>query len=245
MGPREFYEVIASTQDRALALARAGAVPGSSVVARSQTAGRGRNGHRWWSAPGALHLSIVLPAPAGPATLIPLALGASIGEALRAEYGAPIVVKWPNDLVVIGTGGRPRKLGGILVDRVAGSAGPAAVAGIGVNVAVDERALPPQLTGSVASLHEYAARAPELGAVEALVASTALATATELAGPDGARAWIPRCRAALWGVGRRAFVDGVDRGTIAGLEDDGALLVRDGPTLVPISAGDLRVGEPA
>lgn len=53
MGPREFYEVVDSTQDRAIELARSGAAEGTLVVARTQRLGRGRLDHGWWSPAGA------------------------------------------------------------------------------------------------------------------------------------------------------------------------------------------------
>ena len=62
-----------------------------------------------------------------PARLLPLALSVGVAAALE-RAGAQVLVKWPNDLVLGG-----RKLGGVVVEMVAGSP----IAGIGINVAND------------------------------------------------------------------------------------------------------------
>ena len=59
--PLHFYERVGSTNDLALALAAAGAVHGTAVLADLQEAGRGRRGRSWWSPPGAgMYLSVVV-----------------------------------------------------------------------------------------------------------------------------------------------------------------------------------------
>ncbi|MEM0128543.1 MAG: biotin--[acetyl-CoA-carboxylase] ligase, partial [Thermoplasmata archaeon] len=137
MALREFYEVLPSTQDRAIALARAGAPPGSRVVARSQTAGRGRLDHRWWSPRGVgVYLSAIAEAPPPPRTRFALAVGTCLAEALEPLSPVPLRVKWPNDLWAEVPAGPARKLAGVLIDEVATpSHGLREVVGVGVNVA--------------------------------------------------------------------------------------------------------------
>jgi len=105
-----------------------GAVQGVVVRAVEQTAGRGRRGNTWYSAPGGSYQSVGLPPipPGAPVavSLLPLALAVGVATAL-GQAGAQVLVKWPNDLVL-----RERKLGGIIVELVAGTP----IAGIGVNV---------------------------------------------------------------------------------------------------------------
>ena len=58
---REHHASLPSTNDRALAWARAGAPHGAMVTADAQSAGRGRLGRRWESPPGeGLYVSLVL-----------------------------------------------------------------------------------------------------------------------------------------------------------------------------------------
>jgi BirA family transcriptional regulator, biotin operon repressor / biotin---[acetyl-CoA-carboxylase] ligase len=101
--------------------------PGVLLVARHQTAGRGRRGRRWHSAPGA-GLTFSLSARAGRLAGLPLAAGIAVARALRGLGAEAVELKWPNDLVVRGA-----KLGGILVQTRAALA----VIGIGINVQPD------------------------------------------------------------------------------------------------------------
>jgi len=241
---REAHDELPSTQDRAVALARAGAPEGTRVVARRQTHGRGRLDHSWVSPTGGLYLSIVLPAHGPAAPMLSLALAARILDAFHQRHGVPVGLKWPNDLLVVVAGRPPRKLGGILVDRVVASGGAAvAVAGIGINVTLPRGAVPAELAGHVASLGEFVGPSPDLVALEEEVAALALEAAHALGSPEGTAAALRRCRELLYGVGLWASVDHGLRGRIAGLADDGALWLATGTDRVAIRAGDLRVEE--
>lgn len=102
-------------------------------LAEAQTAGRGRRGNDWQSAP---YRNIMLSLSWGfdhwPATItgLSLAVGLVVAEYLNQEYNINTSIKWPNDLLVNG-----KKLGGILVD-VSGESGGTCnvVVGIGLNV---------------------------------------------------------------------------------------------------------------
>lgn len=110
-----------------IALAAQGAAEGLWLRAVEQSAGRGRQGRAWVSAPGNLYTSTLVRLRAsdpGPATLA-LVASVALDEALRA-YGADPWIKWPNDLFV-----GDAKLTGILLER----SGDAVVVGIGVNLA--------------------------------------------------------------------------------------------------------------
>lgn len=119
--------------------ARAGAEEGLVVVTEHQTAGRGRLDRGWETPAGtALTFSVLLRPEVPPARWpwLPLLTGYAVAKAL-AGVGFGAVLKWPND-VLLGE----RKVAGILVERVEGPAGPAAVVGIGLNVLLDEDQLP-------------------------------------------------------------------------------------------------------
>ena len=92
-----------------------------AVVAREQTAGRGRRGRHWESPPGGLYISVVMENE----PLLPLRAGLATRDALQPHCPARIGVKWPNDLLCDGA-----KLGGVLCE----AEGDRAVAGIGVNL---------------------------------------------------------------------------------------------------------------
>jgi BirA family biotin operon repressor/biotin-[acetyl-CoA-carboxylase] ligase len=127
--PRLHLRETTSTNAVARELAASGAPHGTLVTAAAQTAGRGRHGRAWASAPGSLLLSLVI---GDPDRYLPLRAGLAV-----ADLAGPAArVKWPNDVLL-----RGRKVAGVLVEGrpVEGWA----VLGIGVNAAVDPSALPP------------------------------------------------------------------------------------------------------
>jgi BirA family transcriptional regulator, biotin operon repressor / biotin---[acetyl-CoA-carboxylase] ligase len=123
----------ASTMEEVDRHARAGAVEGLTVVARHQTAGRGRAGRQWLDSGDASLLGSVLLRPTLPLERLgplPLVIGLAIANALDPETGVELLLKWPNDLM-----GRHGKVGGILVtSRVAGERPDWMTAGFGINV---------------------------------------------------------------------------------------------------------------
>ncbi len=133
-------EETASTNADAAEAARAGAPEGVVVVAEHQTAGRGRLDRTWESPPGSgLAMSAVLrPAELAIAnwSWIPLMAGIATAEAV-AQFGLVAQLKWPNEVEADG-----RKLAGILVERIESPNGPAAIVGIGLNVAMTADQLP-------------------------------------------------------------------------------------------------------
>jgi BirA family transcriptional regulator, biotin operon repressor / biotin---[acetyl-CoA-carboxylase] ligase len=109
------------------------------LLARAQTAGRGRAGRSWLSAPGkslTFSLAWKFSLPVHALVGLPLAIGVSIAESL-AMFNVSARLKWPNDVLYEG-----RKLAGILIESAAAGRAPHdaswAVIGIGINMAVSE-----------------------------------------------------------------------------------------------------------
>jgi BirA family biotin operon repressor/biotin-[acetyl-CoA-carboxylase] ligase len=235
-------EACDSTNDEAARLARAGARHGTVVIARAQRAGRGRDGRVWASPRDAgLYLSAVIrpPLPLVGVPPLTLAIGVGLCDAARA-MGAPAMLKWPNDALVHG-----KKLAGVLVE--AHSQGPrldAIVVGIGVNLAAG--ALPPELAATAITLEEAAGAPVDRAAfLEQLLARVEGWSDRYIAGglPAIAPAWHERMAA---GISARARIDGADlRGEVAGLDGDGALLLRDSlGRLHRVRSGDVEVIRP-
>ncbi|MDD5302374.1 MAG: biotin--[acetyl-CoA-carboxylase] ligase [Elusimicrobia bacterium] len=111
-----------STQAVARRLAEEGAPDGTLVWALSQTAGKGRMGRRWRSAPGGLYASWLLRPQFAPGRLgeLSLACGEALAEALR-DLGATTMVKPPNDVLALCPDGKARKLCGILCEAAGDS----------------------------------------------------------------------------------------------------------------------------
>lgn len=130
----------ASTNADLAAAAQAGAPEGTVHVTAHQTAGRGRLDRSWEAPPGSgVTASILLRPSAVPDhlwTWLPLLTGVAVAEAVVA-LGADVRLKWPNDVLAA-----DRKLAGILVERIETPDGPAAVVGVGINVAMTDAQLP-------------------------------------------------------------------------------------------------------
>ncbi len=128
--------LLESTNTHLLAMPPPPAGSAHVVLAENQTAGRGRRGRQWIAPPGgAVCLSIGWSYGDMPADLsaISLVTGVCVREALLSFGAAGVHLKWPNDLIT-----PDGKLGGILIELRAESAGPAyVVVGIGLNVQLD------------------------------------------------------------------------------------------------------------
>lgn len=145
--PRVHLRRTDSTNDRARALAIAGAPHGTLVSASEQTAGRGRQGRRW-SAPASSSVlaSLVLRWPISDRSppLLPLLAAVAVCDVV----GERARIKWPNDIVIEDVAAsedraRLAKLAGILVEGRPQEGW--AVLGIGINVAVRLGELPADL----------------------------------------------------------------------------------------------------
>ena len=118
--------------DLAHTLASGGAPAGTLVLANEQTAGRGRGGRAWVSAPGdGLWLTLIeRPRSEGAVAVLSLRLGLRIARALERWTRDPVRLKWPNDLYTA-----RGKLGGILVEtRWRDACVDWAAIGVGINI---------------------------------------------------------------------------------------------------------------
>jgi BirA family biotin operon repressor/biotin-[acetyl-CoA-carboxylase] ligase len=129
------YDTLGSTNAEALALARAGERGPLWVTAKTQTAGRGRRGKAWASAPGNLYATLLLTEPSAPefAPQLSFVAGLALWDALLC-FGPMLFrmmfLKWPNDLLIGGS-----KIAGILIEGESDPKFSVAI-GIGVNCAV-------------------------------------------------------------------------------------------------------------
>jgi BirA family transcriptional regulator, biotin operon repressor / biotin---[acetyl-CoA-carboxylase] ligase len=126
------HETLGSTNAEALALARRGEA-GIWITAERQTAGRGRRGNAWESAPGNLYATLLLADPAPPEHAPQLSFVAALAVHDAIAQCAPalrprLALKWPNDVLY-----DANKLAGILIEGDSEGARLAVVVGIGVN----------------------------------------------------------------------------------------------------------------
>jgi BirA family biotin operon repressor/biotin-[acetyl-CoA-carboxylase] ligase len=224
----EVFTELPSTNERLLAAAP---VPGKLdvCIAEFQTAGRGRRGRRW-NAPLASGICLSggwqfagMPAELGALTL---AVGVAVRRVLARIAGITIALKWPNDLVF-----DERKLGGILLEMKAEAHGGAhVVAGVGLNVAL-RSALLPSLSdwprGAIDLATALGTEPPSRAALAGALVNELAALFADYPG-QGFAAYRGEWRAADYLRGRAVELDeaaGRLRGTAAGIDADGALLV--------------------
>jgi BirA family transcriptional regulator, biotin operon repressor / biotin---[acetyl-CoA-carboxylase] ligase len=140
----ELVDEIDSTNTELMRRARAGrALDAVLLVARRQSAGRGRMGRPWQSqaddadAAPSLTFSLGLPLAPRDWSGLSLAVGVAVAETLDPQGQAGLSLKWPNDLWL-----QDRKLGGILIETAIAQGEAAAattaaryvVIGIGLNI---------------------------------------------------------------------------------------------------------------
>ncbi len=211
--PRLHLRSVDSTNVRAQALASAGAPHGTLVTAATQTAGHGRQGRSWVTPAGrALACSLVL---RDPPRLLPMLAALAVADVADRLDGAGrrAAIKWPNDVLLDG-----RKVAGILAEGRPQEGW--VVLGIGLNVAVEEDALPPELRTIATSL----GGAPD--DVERALQLLLERLEHWLAAPPAEAMDAYRARDALAG---RAISWNGGHGTALGVADDGRLRVRAAP----------------
>ena len=253
-----WYSTVPSTNDLAGALAERGAREGCAVIAEAQSAGRGRHGRAWSSPPGAgLYISAILRPPTHALSLLTIAAGVAVAEAVQSATGLDPSLKWPND-VYLGEG----KLAGVLAeagsmddgedDTEQGGAdlhggsdlyGPRlkyVVMGIGINIM--PAAHPPEVAARATSIEEELGRSIDRGLLltECLASLATRYEELRQGRSEGVlSAWRTRSAATL---GRTVEWDagGPRRGVADGIGDDGALLVRTDEGLEKVISGEVR-----
>jgi len=143
-------------------------------------------------------------------------------EAVRAEAGVAVKLKWPNDLLAGG-----RKLGGVLVEaELAGERIAQAVLSLGLNVNLSPADLSAELRESATSLREQTGGEHEVAALAARTLDALGQRWEDLMGSGEGLARVWRQFDAL--LGREVVVlsgDGPTRGRVQGVDADGRLLL--------------------
>jgi BirA family biotin operon repressor/biotin-[acetyl-CoA-carboxylase] ligase len=232
------HDSLASTNAEALALARSGERGPLWIVARQQSAGRGRRGNAWVSPPGNLYATLLLTDPAPPECAPQLSFVAvlALHDAIAAcapALAKALTLKWPNDLLC-----GDAKLAGILIEGERAGDALAVAIGIGVNCISH----PSQTPYPATDLKGEGVLADAATVFEALTASLAqrLAAWRRGAGFAAIRAdWMARA-AGMGGDMRARLPDREIIGRGEGLDAHGRLLLRlpDG-SVQAIAAGDV------
>lgn len=221
-------------------------VPGIAEVllAEVQTAGRGRRGRSWLAPPGgAVCLSLAWTFPEMPRDVgaLSLAIGVCVLRALKAASVENVRLKWPNDVLI-----DDRKLGGILIELRAESAGPVSVVvGIGLNVALGEALLEEIAKTGLRATDLASTAVPGLSrnAIAAALIEHCVRGLTEFE-REGLRPFVEEWRRADALRGRDVTVHAAEdgaRGLARGIDLSGALLVETPQGLRKFIGGEVSV----
>jgi BirA family biotin operon repressor/biotin-[acetyl-CoA-carboxylase] ligase len=124
------FPEVDSTNDVAFEAAREKNSDGLVVLAEHQRRGRGRQGRKWVSPPGAnIMMSALLIDARLPHEAVTIAAGLAVAEGVEAACGAACSLYWPNDVCIDG-----RKLSGVLVEVRKRASRRCVIVGIGINV---------------------------------------------------------------------------------------------------------------
>jgi BirA family transcriptional regulator, biotin operon repressor / biotin---[acetyl-CoA-carboxylase] ligase len=226
-GPWIELDQVDSTQDEAARRIVRGEMPGV-IFSRQQSQGRGRLQRPWWTADGALCMSLVFDAyPNHPKPwLFGMTLACACAGVLHCQ------IQWPNDLVLHG-----KKLGGILTELVADPAGDKyAVVGVGINLAGQD--FPAEIAARATSLEKEGLTVP----APSKVANAILERAAELPEPTGWQNLLP-----IWSLfdatpGKQYKLPGGADATAIGIGPAGELLCTVNGEPLSIAAADAIYG---
>jgi len=188
------------------------------IIAREQTAGRGRCGRSWIGFPDrTLALSFVEPVRAGLSLLHYLQVSALFLHDVVSSFGISARVRWPNDIWV-----GDRKLAGILVEGVFREGAPWVIVGIGMNVDLTEEMVA-SFSRPVISLRQILGYRVSMDEIQQAVIERGLKRLSWAQENPVlvSREWVQACR---WMVGSPALPH--KNGVIEGISEDGALFVR-------------------
>ena len=233
-------DTLDSTNSEAMKQARLGADEGLCIVARQQTAGRGRHGRTWVSEKGAgLYFSIVLRPKLETRflPLITLMTGVTVHDTLQ-EYGLKPDIKWVNDILI-----NDRKVSGILAETTDTPKGLAVVVGIGINIRSSN--FPDEIADTATSIEALSREIPTADELANRLTRFFTYFYDILQSDNGTKEilqeWRRRSTYFSGKAVRVVLENETLTGTTDGLEENGALRVRksDGSVTI-IQAGDVE-----
>ena len=236
----EIHDEIGSTNTRAKELARQGAEHGTAVLARRQSAGRGRFNRKFYSPDDSgLYLSLILRPDLQPEQAVMITAMAAVAVARAMEKLADVQagIKWVNDVYLGG-----KKACGILceagLDFERGGM-QYVVLGIGVNVGCMD--FPPELASIATSLSNVCGQEISRSRFCAELLNEINALYPLL----GTGAFMAEYRARSNVIGRRVVVlRGDERygATALDIDDGGSLIVRrDDGEIVTLHSGEISL----
>jgi BirA family biotin operon repressor/biotin-[acetyl-CoA-carboxylase] ligase len=234
-----FFPRLRSTNDHATALRKRKKLFAPAIVLTShQLAGRGRGTNTWWSGPGSLTVTFVLPVHEHRLPhQIPLIAGLCVRNAIARHTGIDdIQLKWPNDLLHAG-----KKLAGLLCERL----DKVDLIGLGLNVNLKMSQVPRALRQRDTTLEAIAGVPFDMTTLLTDIARALHANLSHRDEPPFAQLLkeYDRHHALL---GRKVKIvnvpnEPVQVGTVIGLDSMGRLLLREKSSTARIIAGHVEM----
>lgn len=238
-----WHRSLGSTNDVARAAGREGEPDGTVVLAEEQTAGRGRRRRSWYSPAGTgLYVSLLvrtggwLERP----ELAQLGAGVAVAETLAGRTAADVELVWPNDCYAAGA-----KIAGVLAEaETTGGRLEFLVCGIGINVNQGREVFPEELRADATSLARLTGQRHDRTAllIRLLGQIHELRALVDSRGPEAlVQRWSALSPSSRDTEVQVDTIEGILSGRTAGLNPDGALLLRvDGePETREITVGEL------
>ncbi|MBP3435588.1 MAG: biotin--[acetyl-CoA-carboxylase] ligase [Clostridia bacterium] len=151
------HSQVTSTSTLLREAAENGAAEGTVILADGQTAGRGRQGHSFWSPNGTgLYFSVLLRPQGQAVSALPLTAAAAVAAARAVETvsGREADIQWVNDIYCDG-----KKVCGILTEgRLEPQSGTLdyAIVGVGINVAAPADGFPEEIRDRAGAVFAHA-----------------------------------------------------------------------------------------
>ena len=237
--PLHIVEATTSTNADAKRALIQGAQHGSTFIADSQSSGRGRGDHSWYSPPGEnVYMSVAMrpTSLSSTWTALPLVVGLAVATVVERKLNGRITVgiKWPNDVLVDNA-----KVAGILVEGLTSgnSTISSLVVGIGLNVRTS--CFPAELKNRATSLALLRCKDLNRSSIIAEVLIE-LARHFELFQARRLSPFLDELRRRDALQGKRIVID-PHQGIAMGLDDQGRILLeRAGGDVIAIGSGEAR-----
>ena len=230
----ECFESLESTNTYLRQQAAKGAPEGAVVIANEQTAGRGRMGRSFASAPGlGIYMSLLLRPDCAPekAQTLTASVAAAVCRAIERVSGLEPEIKWVNDIIL-----RGRKICGVLCESSVSEKGlDFVIVGIGLNVINRESDFPPELRNIAGSIYSQSGLVIERGALIAAILSEL--DAMYGAWLENGSAYLKEYKARCKMLGHLVEVTGADGNALAIAED----IMQDFGLKVRFDNGETRV----
>ncbi|WOO41211.1 biotin--[acetyl-CoA-carboxylase] ligase [Rubellicoccus peritrichatus] len=224
-----FYKSIDSTNTEAERALADGCPTPLVIAAGHQTKGRGRLGREWFSEdPGNIYMSFVFRPHLAPSRMqrFTLWMGLELCAELHDQFDAPLMLKWPNDLVANG-----KKVAGILTEaRIDSDQTRDLVLGCGININSNMDNWPEEIRQRATTLSQLKGTALDINQLGAALIRRGLNAYDAFVDGSYEKDFDSRWHRFNALEGQTVTITdhhGDHIGTIEGIDEAGALLMRD------------------